>query len=170
MIFYIQLSEEINTIIKDINPERATKDNLIRFQQKLLNFHQIYLKEYNTRTIFLEKTYPKWGGDSIFRPFSKKSKLRVSLDKSFYIVLYSLSIWGLLKHIETKMQTTCFYLIKSFFKKIKRDLELVFLPHFWHDFWRKTFFLLYSITWPNFIVCLPLLRKIFGNMPILIVG
>ena len=38
------------------------------------------------------------------------------------------------------------------FLKAKRSLQLISLPHFLHDFWRKVFFLLYSINWPNFIV------------------
>ena len=37
--------------------------------------------EYNTRTIFLEKWYRKCGGETILRPFSKKSKLSVSPDQ-----------------------------------------------------------------------------------------
>ena len=37
---------------------------------------------------------------------------------------------------------------KSFFKNKE---ELVSLPHFLHDFWRKMFFTLYSVNWPNFI-------------------
>ena len=41
------------------------------------------------------------------------------------------------------------------FLKIKRGRELVSLPHFLHDFWRKIFILLYSMNWPNFIVWLP---------------
>ena len=54
---------------------------------------------------------------------------------------------------------------KAFFKK-KRGLELVSLPDFLHDLWRKTLFLLYSINWPNFIVWLLLLREVLGNMGI----
>ena len=38
------------------------------------------LIEYNVRKNFLEKTYTKCGGEPIPRPFSKKSKLRISLD------------------------------------------------------------------------------------------
>ena len=34
---------------------------------------------YNTRNIFLEKSYTKQGGCTIPRPFSKKSKLSISL-------------------------------------------------------------------------------------------
>ena len=71
--------------------------------------------------------------------------------------------WGLSKYIETNLQTTCFHLILSFFKKIKRGLKLVSLPHFLHNFLRKLFLLIYSIDWPNFIVWLPLLCEILGN-------
>ena len=48
--------------------------------------------------------------------------------------------------------------------KKKRGLELVFRPHFPHNFWRKIFLLLYSINWPNFIAWLSLLCEILGNM------
>ena len=33
------------------------------------------------RNGFLDKSYTKWGGETILRPFSKNSKLRISLDK-----------------------------------------------------------------------------------------
>ena len=57
----------------------------------------------------------------------------------------------------------------KFFKKTKGCLELVSLAHFLHGFWRKIFFLLYSITWPNLIGWLLLLRKILGSICIVIV-
>ena len=38
------------------------------------------LTEYNMRNIFLEKSYTKYGGETIPRPYSKKSKLSISLD------------------------------------------------------------------------------------------
>ena len=41
-------------------------------------------------------------------------------------------------------------------------METIFLDPFL--FWRKIFILLYSITWQNFIVWLPLLREILRNM------
>ena len=56
------------------------------------------------------------------------------------------------------------------FEKIKRELELVSLPHFPHNFWRKIFLLLYSINWLYFIVWLPLLCEVLGNMCIVIVS
>ena len=39
------------------------------------------LIEYDMRNIFLEKSGTKCGGDIIPRPFSKKSKLSISLDQ-----------------------------------------------------------------------------------------
>ena len=38
------------------------------------------LIEYNIRNIFLQKSYTKSGREAITRPFSKKSKLSISLD------------------------------------------------------------------------------------------
>ena len=59
--------------------------------------------------------------------------------------------WGLSKYIETRLHTTCIYLIWSFFKK-QRGLGLISLPYFLHNFWRKIFLLICSINWPSFIV------------------
>ena len=39
------------------------------------------LIEYNMRKIFLEKPYPKCGGETSPKVFSKKSKLSISLDQ-----------------------------------------------------------------------------------------
>ena len=52
---------------------------------------------------------------------------------------------------------------------MKRGLELVSLPHFPHNFWKKLFLLLYSINWPNVITWLPLLYEILDNMCIEVV-
>ena len=67
------------------------------------------------KKILFEKRYTKCGGGTIPRPFSKNSKLRISLDqesKSFivFLLLYSISMpsSGLSKYIETKLQITCF--------------------------------------------------------------
>ena len=48
--------------------------------------------------------------------------------------------------------------------KTKRVLELVSLPHFLHDVWRKILLWLCSVNWPNCVAWLPLLRKILGNI------
>ena len=44
-----------------------------------MNFGQLI--EYNMRDIFLENSYTKCGGETIPRPLSKKSQLRISLDQ-----------------------------------------------------------------------------------------
>ena len=50
------------------------------------------LIEYNMRNISLKKSYSKCGGETIPRPFSKKSKLSISLDQ-YSKVLYSLFLF-----------------------------------------------------------------------------
>ena len=40
-----------------------------------------HLIEYDMRTVFLEKSYTKCGGETTPRPFSKKSKLSIYLDQ-----------------------------------------------------------------------------------------
>ena len=50
------------------------------------------------------------------------------------------------------------------FDFLKKGVELAFPPYFVHDFSRKIFFMLYPISWPNFIVWLPLRLEAFGNM------
>ena len=98
------------------------------------------LKQCNMTNIFLEKSYTKCGGETIPRPFflKKKSKLNISLDHMFK-VLYSLFWLGSkLRAIKIYWNSAAYHLllphIKPFFKKKKRALELVSLPHFLHDF------------------------------------
>ena len=55
------------------------------------------------------------------------------------------------------------------FNLLEKGLELVSPPHFEYDFSRKTFLMLHSINWPDFIDWLPLLLEILGNMCITIV-
>ena len=43
------------------------------------------LMEYNVRNTFLEKLYTKFDEETITRPFSKKSKLSISLNKQFKV-------------------------------------------------------------------------------------
>ena len=93
-----------------------SKDN------QIMQFGQLI--ERNMRNIFLERSYSKCGGETSPRPFSKKLKLTISLDqwcKVLYSLLYYFASWGLSKYIETKLQTTCFHLILSFFKNKERS-------------------------------------------------
>ena len=49
------------------------------------------LIEYNMQNIFFEKSFTKCGGETIPRPFSEKSKLRIPRDL-YSKVLYSFSL------------------------------------------------------------------------------
>ena len=60
----------------------------------------------------LEKSYTKFGGETCPRPFFKKSKLSVSLDQQanvLYFVFIICPSHGLLKYIDTAVQSTCFF-------------------------------------------------------------
>ena len=134
-----------------------------------LKFGQLI--ESNIGNIFLEKSYTKCGRQTSPRPFSEKFKLSNLWINSlkFYTVCFDCTpCWGPSKYIETKLQTICFYHILGFLKK-SRGMELVFLPHFLYNFWRKILLLLYSMNLPSFIAWLPLLREILGNMCIAII-
>ena len=76
------------------------------------------LVEYNMRNIFVETLYTKCSVEISPRPFSEKLRLSISLDQ-YFKVLYNLFLlyasWGLSKYFESKLQTTCFHLTKSFF-------------------------------------------------------
>ena len=56
-------------------------------------------------------------------PFLKNQNwaLWINSVKIYTVYFYCTSSWGLSKYIKTKMQSNCFYLIKSFFKKQKRS-------------------------------------------------
>ena len=66
------------------------------------------LIEYNIIKNFLQKSYTKRGGETIPRPFSKsrnRAYLRISSLKFYTFCFYCMKSWGLLKYIETKLQT-----------------------------------------------------------------
>ena len=58
--------------------------------------------ENEVRNIFLEKSYTKSGGETISRPFSKKSKLGVSLDQYPKIVYNLFLLYAKLRAIEIR--------------------------------------------------------------------
>ena len=57
--------------------------------------------EYNMRNIFLEKSYTNCGGETIPRPFSKKSKLSISLDQYFKVLYILFLLFAKLRTIES---------------------------------------------------------------------
>ena len=68
------------------------------------------LMEYDIINIFLEKSFKESNGETIPTSFSKKTKLSISLDQSSK-VLYSLVLYVKLSVVETKLQTSCIYLM-----------------------------------------------------------
>ena len=93
--------------------------------------------------------------------------MTISLDQWSKVLHSLLLLYGKLRTIKIYWNWAADLLLSPHIKlfwKTKRGLELVSLPHFLHNFWRKIFLLLYSINWPNVIVWLLLLCEIFGNM------
>ena len=122
--------------------------------------------------IFIEKSYAKCGGKIIPRLFLKNQNQAYLWFNSvkFYTICFNhMPSWRLSKYIETKAADHLLLPHLIFLKKKRRVRELVYLPDFLHDIWRKIFLLLYSITWPNLIASLFLLREILGNICIVIV-
>ena len=82
-------------------------------------------------------------------------------------LIWSVKIIQHEKHFSWKTIWPFALLWSSFFRKTKEDLELVSLPHFLLNFWRKTFITLYH--WPNFIAWLALMLEILGNVCIVMI-
>ena len=58
------------------------------------------LIKYNLRNIFLEKSYTKYGGETIPRPYFKKSKLSISLDQYSKVLRILFLLFGKLRTID----------------------------------------------------------------------
>ena len=58
------------------------------------------LREYNMRSIFVEKSYTKYVGETIPRPFSKKSKLSISPDQQCEVLNSLFLLYANLRDIE----------------------------------------------------------------------
>ena len=129
------------------------------------------LIECNMRNIFVEKPCTKCGGEASPRPLSEKLKLSISLDQYPKVLIqFVFIVWQVEGyHNISKLSCGALALTSYWALENKRRLELFFLPHFPHKFWRKRFLLFFSINWPNFIVWLLLLCEILGNMCIAIV-
>ena len=63
-----------------------------------MKFH--YLIEYILRNIFLEKSYTKYGGETIPRPFYKKLKLSIFLDQYSKVLYILFLLLGKLRTIK----------------------------------------------------------------------
>ena len=114
----------------------------------------LFLK--SQEVLFL-KNYTQNVVDKIFRdPFPKNRNWEHLWISSLNFIQFVFIICQV-KEYRNVLKLTADHLLLfhvKLFSKRKRGMELVSLPHFLHDFWRKIF-LLYSLTWPNF--WLPLL-------------
>ena len=98
-----------------------------------------------------------------------KSTIRLSQRDSSSISIKSLQCWSFCRD---KIMFICNdHRSRDMlnFKFLWKDLEIVSLLYFVCDFSRKIFLILHSMNWPDFIVWLPLLLEILGNMCIAIV-
>ena len=134
------------------------------------------LIECNLRDIFLEKSYTKYDGETIPRFLWRKIKIEHISGSIFYSFTYLFLLFAKLRTIQIDWNQAADHLhllqIKLF-KKAKRGLELVSLPHFLHDFWKKNisfviFFYLtkYAFTsWDigQYVYCNSLLTTLWRN-------
>ena len=91
------------------------------------------LIERNTRSIFLEKSYTKYGGETSPRLFSGKLKLSISQNQQSRLLQFVFSVCQVEGHrniLKLICESLAFTFYTSFFKKIKRGLELVSLASF----------------------------------------
>ena len=94
------------------------------------------LTEYNMKNIFVEKSYTNYARETISRPLSKISSLTISLDQYCKLLnnlfllyanlLYAKGYQNIVKSSYRQQIKLC--------KKTKSELELVYLPHFLHNF------------------------------------
>ena len=131
------------------------------------------LIKYNMRNAFFEKPNTKLIEEATTIPFYKKSKLSMSSNQKSKMLYSFFLLYVLVEVYQNMLKLKCrplvFTLHKAFFKKNKRGLKLVSLPHVMDDYWREIFFTLYFINWSNFIVWLPLPLEILSNMFIIII-
>ena len=126
------LINKCNTHISNIS--RSTGSQTMKFGQ---------LIEFNMREIFLLKNHTQNVAEKLFPdPFLK---IRIECLWIYHlkfstVCFYCMLILGLSKYSKNK-ETSCFYVIKSFFKKQKSGLEVVSLPQFLHGFLKKNIYL-----------------------------
>ena len=148
--FVSQLGKQIIAIHILPNISKSKSNQKMKFCQ---------VTEYNMRNIFSWNIIHKiWSRR--FPAFLKAQNwahLLINSLKFYTVCFYCMPSWGLLKYIKTKLQTTCIYIIWSFFKKRERSETSLPVANI----------LLNSINWPNFWV--PLLCEILVNICTLIV-
>ena len=109
LILKIMTSQQTIAIHKLPNISRSKGNQKMKLDQ---------LIEYNMRYVFVEKPRTKCGGETIPRPcktWLRNLDLWINSVKFQTVWFYCMLIWGLSKHSEINLQTTCFYLISLAF-------------------------------------------------------
>ena len=128
------------------------------------------LIEQNKRNKFLQKSHRKWRKKTSSRPLFGFLKNFI-WDKWSAAYFQYISIALNLAYNKSKPNKNFRLFIQRHaqFWFFRKGLGIVSPPHFLYNFSRKMFLILYSINWPNFIVWLPLIFEILGNICIAIV-
>ena len=123
--------------------------------------------ESNNRKIFFQKTCRKWGRDTSSKPLFVFWKGFIwGKSKWFGVYCQYISIVLNLAYDKNKLYKTLNLWSRDMlnFCILEKDLGIISPPHFVYDLSTKMFPVLYSSSRPNFIVWLPLLLEILGNM------
>ena len=123
--------------------------------------------ESNNRKIFFQKTCRKWGRDTSSKPLFVFWKGFIwGKSKWFGVYCQYISIVLNLAYDKNKLYKTLNLWSRDMLKFciLEKDLGIISPPHFVYDLSTKMFPVLYSSSRPNFIVWLPLLLEILGNM------
>ena len=108
----------------------------------------------------------------LFHKVFHKGLVKITMKKFFFFYFY----WGLFLKSQNWAYLWVISLIRLLiqryaqFQLFRKGPGNSFSIIFWVYFSRKMFLTLYSIHWPNFIVLLPLLLEILGDMCIAIVS
>ena len=86
----------------------------------VLHQKSVQLIEHNMKTIFLENHTQSLVEKLFPYPNQRLPDLWTNAFKFYIICFYCMSNCGLSKYIKTKLQTTCFYFIRSFDQKQKK--------------------------------------------------
>ena len=129
------------------------------------------LIEYNMRNIFLEKWYTECSGETIPWPFSKKSKLSISLDQQSKVLYGLLLLYARLRTIKIYWNWATYHLLLPYMKLFFQSesgtsLTVSFSASFFKK--KKNYIIFY---YPTKFHCLIAFTswEILGNMCIVIV-
>ena len=129
------------------------------------------LIKYNKRNIFLQNLCRKWGRETSSWPLFIFKKCVTWLKNKWALAYFQCISIALNLAYDKKMCKTVDHWSRDIFNFNfpEKGLGLVSQPYFVDDSSRKMFLMLYSVNWPCFVVWLPYLLEILGNMCITII-